>query len=63
MTDDPTSNDVPASWLEALAKSEAELDAGLTVPGHVVRQDLLDSLARMKAKRDQPLKRGAAQRR
>jgi len=42
--------EVPASWLEALAESEAELAAGQTVPGEVVRQRLLDSIARIEAK-------------
>ena len=36
-------------WLEALAESEAELAAGQTVPGTVVRQHLLDSIARLEA--------------
>ena len=34
--------------LTDLDASDAEVDAGLFVPGEVVRQDLLDSLARMK---------------
>ena len=39
----------PAGWLEILAESDADIDAGRIVPGEVVRQDLLDSLARMRA--------------
>jgi hypothetical protein len=41
---------VPAGWAEVLAESEAEAEAGLSVPGEVVRQELLDSIARMEAK-------------
>jgi hypothetical protein len=49
--------------LADLDASDAEVDAGLFVPGEVVRQDLLDGLARMKAKRGQQPQRGVAQRR
>jgi hypothetical protein len=42
----------PAGWLEILEESEAELAAGLTVSGEVVRQMLRDSLARLEARRD-----------
>jgi hypothetical protein len=43
---------VPAGWLEALAESEAELDAGVaTVPAELVHQQIHDSIARMRAKR------------
>lgn len=47
-----TANDteVPAGWLEVLAESEAQLAAGQTVPGEVVRQILRDSIARLEAK-------------
>jgi predicted transcriptional regulator len=41
---------VPAGWAEVLAESEAEAEAGLFVPAEVVRQELLDSIARMEAK-------------
>jgi hypothetical protein len=40
----------PPGWAEVLAESEAEAEAGLVVPGEVVRQELLDSIARMEAK-------------
>ena len=50
MPDTPQTASVPAEWLEALAESEAELEAGLSVPAEVVRQDLLDSIARLEAK-------------
>ena len=42
----------PAGWLEILEESEAEVASGLTVPGEVVRQMLLDSIARMEARQD-----------
>jgi hypothetical protein len=42
---------VPAGWLDDLAESEAELAAGLTVPGEAVRQRLHDAIARLEAKR------------
>ena len=59
---DPT-NRTREDMLADLEASDAEVDAGLTVPGEVVRQDLLDSLARMRAKRSQQPQRGTAQRR
>ncbi|HXA24061.1 MAG TPA: hypothetical protein VNW90_17380 [Acetobacteraceae bacterium] len=40
-------SEVPTGWLEALAESEAERAAGQTVPGEVVRQRLLGSIARI----------------
>jgi hypothetical protein len=42
--------EAPTGWLEALSESEAELAAGETVPGEVVRQRLLDSIARIEAR-------------
>jgi hypothetical protein len=57
---DPT-NRAREDMLADLDASDAEVDAGLFVPGEVVRQGLLDSLARMKAKRSQKPQRGAAQ--
>ena len=53
----------PAGWLEILEESEAELAAGLTVPGEVVRQMLRDSLARLEVKQDAAPPRGAPARR
>jgi hypothetical protein len=53
----------PAGWLETLEESEAELAAGLTVPGKVVRQMLRDSLARLEAKQDAAPPRRAPSRR
>jgi hypothetical protein len=39
-----------AELLAALAESEAEAEAGLFVPGEVVRRELLDSIARLEAR-------------
>ena len=58
---DPTKR-TREDMLADLEASDAEIEAGLVVPGKLVRQDLLDSLARMKAKRQQS-HRGVAQRR
>jgi hypothetical protein len=52
MEDNVTHAPAPAGWLEILEESEAELAAGLTVPGEVVRQMLRDSLARLEARRE-----------
>jgi hypothetical protein len=52
---DDAKKQAPAGWLEALAISEAELAAGLTVPMDEVLQELDDSirgLEAMKAPRD-----------
>lgn len=50
MNDTPTAAPVPAGWLEVLAESEAELAAGLTVPGDVIMRELYESIARLEAK-------------
>jgi hypothetical protein len=52
MDDNSLPPTAPAGWLEILEGSEAELAAGLTVPGEVARQMLRDSLARLEAARD-----------
>ncbi len=52
MDDTLTHASPPAGWLEILEESEAELAAGLTVPGEVVRQMLRESLARLEAKQN-----------
>lgn len=53
----------PAGWLEILEESEAELAAGLTVSGEVVRQMLRDSLARLEARQGTvPLRRAPSRR-
>lgn len=41
----------PPGWLEALAESEAELAAGLTVPSEPIMQRLRETIARLEAKR------------
>ena len=42
--------DAPLGWLQALDESDDDLAAGRTVPGQMVRQGLLDSIARIDAK-------------
>jgi hypothetical protein len=61
--DDANLAQTPDGWLEALAESEAELAAGKTVPGEVVKQRLRDSLVRMEAKQAAVPKRGTTARR
>jgi hypothetical protein len=51
MDDAPTPVIAPSGWLDALAKSEAELAAGHTVPGDVVHQRIRDTIARIEARR------------
>jgi hypothetical protein len=63
MDDNPTHTPAPAGWLEILEESEAELAAGLTVSGKVVRQMLRDSLARLEAAQDAAPPRKAPSRR
>ncbi len=63
MDDNPTPHRAPAELLEAIARSKAELAAGLTVPGEVVHQHIRDSIARMAAKRAAAPRREAATRR
>ncbi|GEM_PF-5253074 len=41
----------PGGWLEALARSDAELAAGLTVPAEVVHRRIRDCIARIEEKR------------
>lgn len=61
MDDTPARTETaPTGWPEALAESEAEAEAGLFVPGEVVRQDLRDSIARMQAKRADARKAASA---
>jgi hypothetical protein len=50
MDDNPTQAMTPAGWLEALAESEAQLAAGLIVPGEAVRQRVHDALVRLEAR-------------
>jgi len=46
-----TTRPVPAEWLEALARSDAELAARLTVPAEVVHRRIRDCIARIEEKR------------
>jgi hypothetical protein len=71
--DDTPHRENPADWeppmpteaelLAALEESEADLAAGRIVPGELVRQRLLDSIARLEAKHAATLKRKPAERR
>ena len=50
----PITSAVPAGWLEALARSEAELAAGQTVPVATVHRRIRESIARIEANRVKP---------
>lgn len=47
----PSTHPVPAEWLDALARSDAELAAGLTVPAELVHRRIRASIARIEEKR------------
>jgi hypothetical protein len=49
----------PAGWLEALARSEAQLAAGQVVPGEEIMRKLRDSIARLEAQQAVKPERGA----
>jgi hypothetical protein len=51
MDDTPHRTEAPAEWLEALARSDAELAAGQTVPAEAVHQRIRDAIARIEGKR------------
>jgi hypothetical protein len=53
----------PASWLEILAESEAEADAGLFVDGDEIVRELDETIARMEAARAAAPRQKAAARR
>jgi hypothetical protein len=63
MDDNANQTVIPTGWLEALARSEAQLAAGQLVPGEVVRKRLLDSIARLEAKQATKPNHGTAYRR
>ena len=46
-----TTRPVPAGWLEVLARSDAELAAGQTVPAAAVHRRIRDCIARIEEKR------------
>ena len=60
---DTVADNTPPGWFEILEESEAELAAGLTVPGEVVRQMPGESLARLEAAQEEASRRKAPSRR
>ena len=52
-----TNKHAPAGWLEALAESEAELAAGLTVPMEDVLRELDNAIDRLETGRKSPQER------
>lgn len=48
---DTLPDNAPPDWLEILEESEAELDAGQSVPAEIVHRELRESIARLEAKR------------
>ena len=59
MVDTATKTGVPAGWREALDRSQAQAEAGQTVPLEPVLDRLRASIARMKAKRTEQDRRAA----
>ncbi len=51
MVDTTHQTEAPAEWLEALARSKAQIEAGQTVPLEPFLDRLRASIARMKAKK------------
>ena len=43
--------DLPPGWLEIIAEGEADIAAGRIVPGDGIKRGLLESIARIEAKR------------
>lgn len=60
MDDDLPVPPPPAGWAEALANSEAELEAGETVSGESVMRELHDSISRLEARQGIAPQRKAA---
>ena len=46
-----TTHQAPAEWLEALARSDAELAGGLTVPAEIVHRRIRECVARIEERR------------
>jgi hypothetical protein len=61
MDDTSIPGPAPAGWLEALARSEAQLAAGQLVPGEEIMRELHESIARLEAKQAVKSERGAVQ--
>ena len=54
MPNSPNGAEVPASWLEGLARSKAQIVAGQTVPLLPILDRLLASAERLEAEQDLP---------
>ena len=50
MTDTTQRSAAPAEWLEALARSAADLAAGRIVSGEAIHRELQESITRLEAK-------------
>jgi hypothetical protein len=62
--DDTTRLDpAPAGWLEAFARSEAQLAAGQVLPGEEIMRELHQSIARLEAAHADKPQHGAVPRR
>jgi len=58
MDDNSLPKRAPAGWLEALARSEAQLAAGQIVSGEEIMRELDESSARLEARQAGARKRG-----
>ena len=56
---DDTKNSNPAGWLDSLARSKAQIEAGQSVPIEPVLDRLRSSIARMEARQAAQAKRVA----
>jgi hypothetical protein len=63
MDDNSLTKQPPSGWLEALARSEAQVAAGQIVSGEAIMRELDESIARLESKRADDRKRGIVSRR
>jgi hypothetical protein len=63
MDDNSLTRQPPPGWLEALARSEAQVAAGQIVSGEAIMRELDESIARLETKRADDRKRGIVSRR
>ena len=63
MDDNSLPAPVPAEWLDALGRSEAQLAAGQIVTGEEIMRELRESISRLEAKHLDRSKRGTVPRR